>query len=515
MSNSAAAKRVVQDAVLLLKTVRDELADERKPYASDIRRIVDHSLVLKFGEYVQFLERYGFLEFERRSKELKLTRAGEDLIAGKAARLSGLAEDATFHFGARLDELSLGNQQAGSGVRMDKRYLRLECIGGGALGRVWTGYQLALDRPVSIKMFEGLDEVFRGPEKASMLRRLELTVRAHASLISPYIVQILDQNVQHEPPYVVMEQAPGGSLKSLLANGALPAPIAIRYFMQMALGLKTAHDAGVIHRDLKPQNVLLDALGNVKLCDFGMSQVADGETSMLRRAYVGYGSLGYMAPEMFTAGGEASGSADIYSLGIIFYEMLTGRLPGRRSPMPSEVVSDLPKEIDDLFDAMAQDDVEQRIGSIDDVLRRVWDSSSIYAMLDARSAPLFVHPPVALPGLEAVVDMSQASTPARSHPNDLSVEIPALTDAPQEQPPSESQSEVEVAEESAEPMTADAQTDVPNDEAEEEISSSPNRPVIRPRGRRTAKPMPQTEGEELKPDESTDIHRLASSTPKD
>lgn len=390
--------RVVEDARLLLRTVRDEVAEGRRPYVSDIRRLVERGLALRYQQYVQFLERYGFLTLDRRADLLAVTRAGEQVAAGREGPLKGLEDDARHHFGDLLQEAPMPARRS-LGVRLDTRYLRLESIGRGGLGRVWRGRLLSVDRPVAIKMLDAIEELFRPEDREKMARRFERAVRAHAQLVSPYIVQIFDQNAQYQPPYFVMELAPGGNLRGLLAEGPLEPAVALRYFIQIALGLKAAHAMGVVHRDLKPENVLLDASGNVKLSDFGVTRVAERDGGTMRRAYVGYGSVGYMAPELLRGEVEGTPASDIYALGILLYEMLTGSLPGRRSPLPSEVVEGLPTAVDDIFDQMARDDLGGRLATIDEVLEAVYGEASICGLLTVRGAPAFIEPPRTLPGL--------------------------------------------------------------------------------------------------------------------
>jgi len=404
--------RVVDDVRLLMRTVRDEADAGRQPYASDVRRLVERALALKFQAYVQFLERYGYLTLDRKADLLALTKAGEAAASGREAQLEGMAEDARHHFGDRLVDTPTTGRRPSAGVRLDTRYLRLESVGRGGLGRVWRGRLLSVDRPVAIKMLEAIDEVFRPDQKQALIRRFERAVRDHARLVSPYIVQIFDQNPDHAPPYFVMELAPGGNLKALLDDGPLPAPVALRYFIQIALGLKAAHAEGVIHRDLKPENVLLDATGNVKLSDFGLTRIAERDGATVRRAYVGYGSLGYMAPELFRGGEAATPAADVYALGILLYEMLVGDLPGRRSPLPSDVVEGLPEAVDDIFDRMARDDLDGRMATIDEALDAIFASEAIQGLLDVRGAPGFLEPPRALPGLPEG-EMPEEAEPAR------------------------------------------------------------------------------------------------------
>ena len=130
-TDASASHRVVRDTRLLLKTIRDEIADGRKPYSSDVRRLVDRALALKFGEYVQFLERNGYVTLDRKTDLLAVTRTGRALIEGNAARIRGVLADARHHFGDRIDALG-GDVEAG-GVRLDNRFVRLDQIGRGSL----------------------------------------------------------------------------------------------------------------------------------------------------------------------------------------------------------------------------------------------------------------------------------------------------------------------------------------------------------------------------------------------
>ncbi|MCA9545518.1 MAG: protein kinase [Myxococcales bacterium] len=427
MADEANAQRVVHDARLIMQTVRDEAADGRRPYISDVRRLVERSLALRYAEYVQFLEKYGFLTLDRRSNLLTLTKAGQAAADGDAARLRGLGGDARYHFGDRLPTAPASPTPRRRGERLDKRFLRLDPIGRGGLATVYAGRLLSVDRPVAIKVMEGFSELFRADQQEEIRRRLELAVRDHARLISPFIVQILDQNPVHEPPYYVMELAQGGDLRRLLARGALPPAVALRCFVQTALGLKVAHTHGVMHRDLKPENVLLDECGNVKLVDFGITRVVEQDGGRMRQAYVGYGSVGYMAPEVFRPGVAVGPPTDLYALGIMLYEMLVGELPGRRSPLPSEVVPGVPPALDAIFDRMTQDAPERRYPSVDALLEAVWASDEILALFDHREGPWFLEAPVDLPGLpgdqEPVVPLPEPELEAE--PSPAPVEAPA------------------------------------------------------------------------------------------
>ena len=128
-----AIDRVLEDCVHVLKAIRTEQESDRKPYAVDLRRLLESGLVLRFGEYLQFLEKYGFLKLDRRSDLLNLTRPGKELIEGKLSRSDSLKADATHHFGERLNEvvLTASTKQAPS-EPLDGRYLVHFELGSGA-----------------------------------------------------------------------------------------------------------------------------------------------------------------------------------------------------------------------------------------------------------------------------------------------------------------------------------------------------------------------------------------------
>jgi serine/threonine protein kinase len=430
------AKRVVEDATLLLRTVRDERAAERRPWQADIRRLVEGGLAVDFGELVKFLERYGYVAIERKTDILDLTQAGRQVVDAAGERRRALEADARYHFAERLGALGADGRSGRIPTRFDGRWLKEAPIGAGALGSVWRGRLLSVDRPVALKVMSGLNEIFTGEQRDEVLRRLDLAVRAQARLVNPFVIQVLDQNIGYETPYFVMELATGGSLRALLEGGPLPPPVAVRYFVQIAIGLRAAHQAGLVHRDLKPENVLLDGTGNVKLTDFGLTRIVERDGVKLKQAYVGYGSVGYMAPECFRRGADVGPAADLYALGILLYELLVGELPGRRSPMPSQVVSGVPSDLDDLFDALTQDDAARRPDGIDRVLTRIWTSQAVVALLDARQAPYFSDSPVSLPGLPDVeLDEERAAPVTASAPDTAPRAATAEPAAPPPAPP--------------------------------------------------------------------------------
>jgi serine/threonine protein kinase len=134
--------------------------------------------------------------------------------------------------------------------------------------------------------------------------------------------------------------------------------------------------------------MLIDAYGNVKVSDFGMGRIVERDQSVIRQVYVGTGSVAYMAPELFTDPAGSDAQTDIYALGIIFYELLTRKLPGRRSAMPSEIDKTIPKGIDDIFDLMTRDDRSERYSTVDDILDDFDKIPSLETVIGAQATAL-------------------------------------------------------------------------------------------------------------------------------
>lgn len=406
---SGAIDRVLEDCAQVLKAIRAELQQDRTPYAVDLRRLLESALVLRFGEYLQFLEKFGFLKLDRRTDILDLTRPGKEFIEGKISRSDSLRDDAAYHFGERLNEIDLelsGNAQVGA--PLDGRYLPSIVLGSGALSTVSLGMHLPLNKPIAIKSFNGLIDLFRGELTPQIRKELKCQIEDYANIESDFVLSVLDVNVNADVPYLISEFCGGGNLRNLMDREALPPDVALTLFHQACLGLKAAHDRGLVHGDLKPENLLLTTRGNLKLADLGFSQLAQSESLAKQHAYVGYSSLGYLAPEMFRQDRHYTVSSDIYSMGIILYELLVGRLPGRRSPLPSEVVEGLPVGIDDLFDRMASDDQDERIGTLDEVLMTL--SKMIGSTGEHGAVSVFLTAPFTLPDVLNEAEDVQSSS---------------------------------------------------------------------------------------------------------
>lgn len=259
---------------------------------------------------------------------------------------------------------------AGKGQDLDLRYQKGDQLGSGPLGTVFRGKHNALGLDVAVKELKDIFGYFSFLQRGEVIKRLKKELCAQAQVRHPGIAQIIDQNTDVARPYYVTELCKGSLREKLDAAGTkgLPVPQAIRYFLQLAYALRAAHQQGLTHHNLKPENVLFDVYGNAKLADFGLSRVIEVDQSKgMPQVFVGTGGMGYMSPELIARSKDAGPSSDVYALGILLYEMLTGQLPGRRSPLPSEINADVPAKLDPIFDKMTQDRKDSRYSDFEAV----------------------------------------------------------------------------------------------------------------------------------------------------
>lgn len=200
-------------------------------------------------------------------------------------------------------------------------YELLEVLGRGGMGVVYKARQIALNRLVALKMIEG-----PGSRDPRYRRRFQAEAEAVARLHHPGIVQIHEIGSQNDTPYIALEYVEGGSLSRRRALFPLPPAEAARLVEQVARAVHHAHEHGIIHRDLKPANILLDVHGQPHLSDFGLAKQLDGNTDLTHTGQT-LGTPQYMAPEQATGTRQIGPAADIYALGVILHELLTGQLP--------------------------------------------------------------------------------------------------------------------------------------------------------------------------------------------
>lgn len=207
------------------------------------------------------------------------------------------------------------------GVLGDGRYRLARRLGAGGMASVWLAHDDRLDRPVAIKV---ISDTLAGEERYR--ERFDREARAAASLSHPNIVPVYDYGVHDGHPFLVMEYVPGGSLSDLLRSPA-PAPLdVVELARQLLSALDCVHRAGLVHRDVKPANILLDASARARLTDFGIAQPEDA-TSLTQTGMI-IGTLRYLAPEV-VEGAPAAPAADLYAAGMVLRELT------RQQPEPA------------------------------------------------------------------------------------------------------------------------------------------------------------------------------------
>ncbi|MCW5555760.1 MAG: serine/threonine protein kinase [Verrucomicrobiae bacterium] len=211
----------------------------------------------------------------------------------------------------------------------------LELIGKGGMGAVYKARQMALDRLVALKILPP-----GAADDAGFAERFNREARALARLNHPHIVAVHDFGQAGGQPYLVMEFVDGPNLRQVEQAGRLTPQQALEIVPQICEALQFAHNEGVVHRDIKPENILLDKKGRVKITDFGIAKIVGvpaGKVSLTGAKDV-LGTPHYMAPEQVEKPSTVDHRADIYSLGVVFYELLTGELPLGKFQPPSRKV---------------------------------------------------------------------------------------------------------------------------------------------------------------------------------
>src|SRR5918995_4805339 len=261
-------------------------------------------------------------------------------------------------------------------TRSVERYGLQKRIGSGGMAEVYLAHDRELDRDVA---FKRLREQYAQDEE--VVERFEREAKSAASLDHQNIAAVYDRgNTEDGSYYIVMELVSGGNLKDrILKDGPLPASKTAELGLQVAQALQTAHEQGVIHRDIKPQNILLTESGQAKVTDFGIARAAAAST-VTKSGFV-LGTAHYLSPEQ-ALGHPASPRSDLYSLGVVLYEMLTGELPhdaetqvgivmkhvsGRLLP-PKDVNPDVPEELDAVVARLLARDPEDRYRDADELI---------------------------------------------------------------------------------------------------------------------------------------------------
>lgn len=206
------------------------------------------------------------------------------------------------------------------GMTLNDRYEVIEKIGTGGMALVYRAHDNVLDRDVAIKV---LREAF--DNESSVVSNFIREARSSASLVHPNVVSVYDVAQCDNFFYMVMELVNGKTLKEYIKrNPRLPWQEACNYAIQIGQGIQAAHDRNIIHRDIKPQNIIMDSSGTLKVTDFGIAKAVEGDKAIAGGTAMG--SVHYISPEQ-ARGGFTDFRSDIYSLGIVIYEMLAGRVP--------------------------------------------------------------------------------------------------------------------------------------------------------------------------------------------
>lgn len=206
------------------------------------------------------------------------------------------------------------------GKRISGRYKLLEMIGGGGMSHVYLAHDMILDRDVAIKVLR-----YDFSNEEELRRRFQREALSATSLTHPNIVNIYDVGEDEDIHYIVMEYVRGETLKQYIQRNAPVSPVrTVTIMRQLTSAIANAHNNHIIHRDIKPQNILLDEEGKVKITDFGIA-MALSATSYTQTNSV-LGTVHYLSPEQ-ARGGTATNRSDIYALGIVLFELLTGQLP--------------------------------------------------------------------------------------------------------------------------------------------------------------------------------------------
>lgn len=217
-------------------------------------------------------------------------------------------------------------------------------IGYGGMGAVYQARQTQLDRPVALKILAPTlsnDEAFA--------QRFMREAKTLAKLSHPNIVMVFEFGKASDFHYLLMEYVDGINLRDAILEGTLSTKDALEIVPQICDALQYAHEEGVVHRDIKPENILVDKKGRVKIADFGLAKLLQPNDNDLRLTGTQQvvGTLNYMAPEQIEGRSQVDHRADIYSLGVVFYELLTGELPIGRFANPSEKIGS-PTSLDDV-----------------------------------------------------------------------------------------------------------------------------------------------------------------------
>jgi serine/threonine protein kinase len=276
------------------------------------------------------------------------------------------------------------------------QYEVAQMLGRGGMGAVYMGRQISLDRPVAIKILSGELE----DADAGFTERFKNEAKAMAKLNHPGIVSVYDfGETEGGLLYIVMEYVDGTDVSRMIAaNGRIHTEHAMAITAHVCDALAYAHERGIIHRDIKPANIMVGYDGSVKVADFGLAKVstANGSTMGLTQSGMAMGTLHFMAPEALILGASVDHRADIYAVGVMLYQMLTGKLPQGMFKMPSLQIAGLDPRYDGIIAMAMMEDRESRFQSARD-MRAGLDGILTQPVIKVEPAPAGAPSPAALP----------------------------------------------------------------------------------------------------------------------
>lgn len=282
---------------------------------------------------------------------------------------------------ARAQERAISRRGQAARINQDKDLVPGTPLGGcvidkvlgrGAMGTVYRARQVSLDRPVAMKVMAS-DLV--GQNEFRLRFRREAA--ALAALAHTNVVAIHDQGNTGPNWYFTMEYVDGPTLRRELSRKSITIPLAMDYGLQIGRGVAYAHTKGVVHRDLKPENVLLADEGGpgrvAKICDFGLADILYSDRSYvnLTGSRISMGTVNYMAPEQRQDAGRVDQRADVYSYGVVLYELFTGELPIGRFPAPSERNKAIDRRLDAIIMKALEQDPRRRYPRANEMLEQL------------------------------------------------------------------------------------------------------------------------------------------------
>lgn len=289
------------------------------------------------------------------------------------------------------------------------RYTLVERLGEGGMAVVYKAHDTRLDRDVAIKIIR--NGAFPADLMGEVLKRFEREAKSLAKLSHPNIVKVHDYGEHEGSPYLVMEYMPGGTLGKILGK-PIPWQTALRLLLPVARGVEYAHKHGIVHRDIKPGNILITENGDPMLSDFGIAKLFEADqTTHLTGTGMAVGTPEYMAPEQWD--GKPSLQSDLYSLGIVLYELVTGRKPYIANtpmsllikqateplPSPHQFVADLPEALEALLVKSLARDPRDRF-------------ADMQTLIDAMEALLASAPTVQSPQLDPNAAIRETLAPS-------------------------------------------------------------------------------------------------------